>query len=197
MSLELVNTLATLGTFLVITATAIAAIVQLRHMRGSNHIAALNELRETSEKTDFLAATQFVQGQLSITLQDPTFRHQLEVPTARSEEGRSLIAKAHAIGNFYEDAGLFVKTGLVDRELLLQIYSEQVVGAWRQLAQVAAIHRRRNTGVWENFEYLTVLAEDWLAAHPKGTYPAGVRRIDLKDNWFEADKQFAAALAPA
>ena len=52
MRLELVNTLATFGTFLVIAATAIAAVVQLRHARGSNHIAALNELRETTESPD-------------------------------------------------------------------------------------------------------------------------------------------------
>jgi hypothetical protein len=36
-----------------------------------------------------------------------------------------------------------------------------------------------------------------MAAHPKGTYPAGVRRIRLKDAWLEADKQDAASLAPA
>ena len=41
MSLQLVNTLATFGTFLVIAGTAIAALVQLRHARGSNQIAAL------------------------------------------------------------------------------------------------------------------------------------------------------------
>jgi hypothetical protein len=49
MSFELVNTLATFGTFVVIAATAIAAVVQLRHARSSNQIAALNELRETME----------------------------------------------------------------------------------------------------------------------------------------------------
>jgi len=49
MTLQLVNTIAMLGTFLVIGATAVAAIVQLRHARCSNHIAALNELRETIE----------------------------------------------------------------------------------------------------------------------------------------------------
>ena len=49
MSLELVNTLATLGTFLVIGATATAAIIQLRHMRGSNQIVALNELGNRSK----------------------------------------------------------------------------------------------------------------------------------------------------
>jgi hypothetical protein len=61
MSLELVNTFATLGTFSVIAATAIAAIVQLRHMRGSNQIVALNELRETTETAEFRAAQLFVQ----------------------------------------------------------------------------------------------------------------------------------------
>ena len=36
MSLEVINTFATLGTFLVIAATAIAAIVQLSHARSSS-----------------------------------------------------------------------------------------------------------------------------------------------------------------
>jgi len=182
MSLELVNTLATFGTFLVIAATAIAAVVQLRHARGSNHIAALNELRETSETPEFQAANQFVLGQLNAQLQDPAFRYQLEVRSARTAEVSLLIAKAVVVANFWENVGVLVKTGLVDRELVLQIYTAQVIGAWERLGPVAAI-RRRVTGdvLWENFEYFTVLAHDWLAAHPKGTYPASVRRIGLKD----------------
>jgi hypothetical protein len=42
-----------------------------------------------------------------------------------------------------------------------------------------------------------VLAQDWMAAHPKDTYRAGARRIGLKDGWLDADKQYAASLAPA
>lgn len=49
----------------------------------------------------------------------------------------------------------------------------------------------------ENFEYLTVLSQDWDAAHPNGSYPSGVRRIDLKDDWLEADTHYAASLATA
>jgi hypothetical protein len=49
MSLELFNSLATFGTFLVIAGTAIAAIVQLRHARSGNQIEALAELREGTE----------------------------------------------------------------------------------------------------------------------------------------------------
>jgi hypothetical protein len=198
MSLELVNTLATFGTFVVIAATAIAAVVQLRHARSSNHIAALNELRETMESPDFQAAQHFVSGELSKKLQDPAFRYQVAHPTERTDEMRPFHTNVAVMGNFYEGMGTLVKTGLVDRELVLQMYTDQIRGAWDRLVPVAAIARRRvGDALWENFEYLTVLAQDWMAAHPKGTYPAGVRRIDVKDDWLEADKQYAASLAPA
>jgi Domain of unknown function (DUF4760) len=198
MSLELVNTLATFGTFLVIAATAIAAVVQLRHARSSNHIAALNELRETTETPDFRAAQHFVMTELPVKLQDPALRYQFGKPAARTDEMRPLIAKVNAIGNFYENVGVLVKTGLVDRELINQIWADNVRAAWDSLAPLAAIHRlRAGDAVWENFEYLTVLAQDWLAAHPKGAYPAGARRIKINYEWLEADKQYAASLAPA
>jgi Domain of unknown function (DUF4760) len=198
MSLELVNTLATFGTFVVIAATAIAAIVQLRHARSSNQIAALNELRETMESADFDAANQFVMMDLSATLQEPAFRHQIAPGAKRSGETRALRAKMNKVANFYESMGMLVKAGLVDQNLVVEMWSDAIIGAWNKLAPFTAIGRRSvGDGLLENFEYLTVLSQDWLAAHPKGTYPAGVRRIGLKDEWLEADKQYAASLAPA
>jgi hypothetical protein len=198
MSLELVNTLATFGTFVVIAATAIAAIVQLRHARSSNHIAALNELRETIETANFQEAQHFVQTQLAAKLQEPAFRYQIVNRSARTDENRPLITKINAVGNFFEGMGVLVRTGLVDRELVFQMWAENAIGLWETLAPVTGIGRRKfGDTVWENFEYLTVLAQDWHSAHPKGTYPAGVRRIGLKDEWLEADKQYAASLAPA
>jgi hypothetical protein len=198
MSLELVNTLATLGTFLVIAATAIAAIVQLRHARSSNHIGALNELRETRETPFFQAASSFVAGQLSAKLEDPAFRRQLDVPSARTEEMRPFIIMLITVGNYYESLGTFVKAGLVERKLVTEIWSDDITMTWGRLAPAVAIMRRRvGPGGWENFEYLTVLAQDWVAAHANGTYPAGVRRLELKDGWLEDDKQYAASLAPA
>jgi hypothetical protein len=89
MSLELANTLATLGTFVVIAATAIAALLQLRHARSSNQIAALNELRETTETPAFLEASHFVQGGLSAKLQDPAFRYQVAMRSVRTDETRA------------------------------------------------------------------------------------------------------------
>jgi hypothetical protein len=198
MSLELANTLATLGTFVVIAATAIAAILQLRHARSSNQIAALNELRETTETPAFLEASHFVQGGLSGKLQDPAFRYQVAMGSVRTDETRALIAKANLVGNFFESMGTLVKTGLVDKELALQIWDGVAVQAWEHLAPYLAILRRSAGDVlWEKFEYLAVLAQDWIATHPKGTYPARMRRIDVQDDWLEADRQYAASLASA
>lgn len=196
MSLELVNTFGTLGTFAVIAATAIAAIIQLRHARSSNQIAALNEITETSESPEIQGARHFLDTELQAKIKDPSFRYQLAERSARTDEARALITKIDRVGNFYESVGQLIRAGLVDQTLALELWSDVMIHAWERLEPVAAIYRR-STGdaLWENFEYATVLAQDWIAAHPKGTYPAGVRRIKLRDEWLEADRQYAASLA--
>lgn len=197
MSLELVNTLATLGTFVVIAATAIAAIVQLSHARSSNQIAALNELRETMETPDFQNAQQFVMAGLQTRVRDPAFRHQYFDRSARTDDAWLQFAKVNRVGNFFETLGTLVKAGMVDRDLTLDILSGNIAQGWALLAPMIAIARRREgAGLWENFEYIAVLSQDWLAAHPHGSYPAGLRRIDLKDEWLATDQQYAASLAP-
>jgi Domain of unknown function (DUF4760) len=199
MSLELVNTLATFGTFLVIAGTAIAAIVQLRHARSSNQIEALAELREGRDTSEMHAAQRFVTWELSERLKDVVFRYQLAHPEIMAAENQQAWTDLRRVGNFYENMGALVKNGLADQKLVLDIFWSQILSNWKKLEPLTAI-RRRATGdksIWENFEYLTVLSQDWDAAHPHGTYPAGVRRIDVKDGFFEADEQYAASLAPA
>jgi hypothetical protein len=196
MSLELWNTLATCGTFLVISATAVAAIVQLRHVHGSNQIAAFNELRKTTGSIELEQAEDFVATRLAETIEDPSFRYQVLNRFPRTAE--DLIAKTYIVGNFYESMGALVKARLVDPKLVLEIWSYNVALYWARLAPITAILRRRDgPGVWENFEYLTVLSQDWIDAHPNGTYPPRLRRINLKDAWLEADTQYATSLATA
>ncbi len=91
---------------------------------------------------------------------------------------------------------MLVRNGLVDRYLTLEIWNRPVVYSWEALAPLTAIIRRRyGTITWENFEYLTVLSQDWLNAHAKGTYPPDARRIELQDEWLDADLHYAASLA--
>ena len=198
MSLELANTFATFGTFLVIVATAIAAMIQLRHMRSSNHIAALNELRETTETPDFVAAQSFVLTHLSEKVKDAAFRYQMATPSHRTDESQPFANRVFTVGNFYENMGLLIKTGLVDRDLTLEIWGGNIIVAWEQFAPLlSTVRRAQGDAVWENFELLTVMAEDFGAAHPAGTYPQGVRRKEKNDTFLEADRQYAASLAMA
>ena len=65
MSPEWLTAIGTLGTFAVIAASAIAALMQLRHMGRSNQIAAFDEIRQTMESAEFRKALNFVQHGLS------------------------------------------------------------------------------------------------------------------------------------
>ncbi len=196
MSLELLNTFGTFGTFLVIAATALAALVQLRHMRSSNQITVLSDLFEKAEAPEFVSARHVVSIGLPEQMQDPAFRYQVTHRAARTEENAALIDKVHAVGNFYEETGVLVKFGFVDRNVLLDLHSAQIVRAWETLSDFTAVTReQQGASVYENFEYLAVLSQEWLAQHASGTYPANVRRIDLPNKWRVADIEYAASLA--
>ncbi len=195
MSLALWDTVATVGTFLVITATALAAIVQLRHMRGGNQIAVLTELRASQQTPEYLKAVHYIYSELPASVQDPAFRYQLANRAARTVENNEQISYAEIVGDFYENMGVLAKTGLIDRRLLMDIHSALILDAWDALAEVTAILRAHyGRSIYENFEYLVVLSQDWTAALPDGNYPHNVRRIDLPNKWHNADEQYAAAL---
>ena len=199
MSLELVNTLATFGTFLVIAGTAIAAIVQLRHARSSNQIEALAELRAQIEDPDMRSAERFILFDLNEKLKDAAFRYQLAHHEAMTPETQSQFSDMRRVGNFFENMGVLIKSGLADKNLVLDIFFGRALMNWEHLCPVVVLVRqsRGTNAIWENFEYLAVLSQDWQAAHPSGTYPAGVRHYDLSYPWLEADEQYAASLAPA
>jgi hypothetical protein len=195
-TLELVNTFGTLGTFVVIAATAIAAIVQLRHARSGNQIAALTEMRDAFQSHEFSEAMGFIDTQLSDRLKNPAFRYQFANRDARTPEFHADIDRARLIGNYFEDMGALIIYGLLDRELTCMIYSSDLGKAWEALKPLVAIGRRTGgKGVWENFEYAAMLSQRWIKAHPSGKYPRQEPRLAVNDTWLEADKQYAASLA--
>ena len=73
MSLELVNALASVGTFLVIGATAIAAVIQLRHMRANNQLEGLLDVLARVEDETFNKWITDTRRELPQMLADPTY----------------------------------------------------------------------------------------------------------------------------
>jgi len=194
MSLELVNTVATLGTFLVIAATAIAAIVQLRHARGSNQIAALTELRDAFQSHEFSQAMGFIETRLPELLENPEFRYQFANQSARTPEFRDDIDRIRLVGNYFEDMGALIIAGLVDRQSLCTIYASDLTRAWDAMEPALAVARRKiGNALWENFEFAAMLSFRWMKAHPDGGYPAKEPRLPVVDRWLDVDRQYAAA----
>jgi len=202
MSLQLINTFASLATFFVIAATAIAAIVQLRHARSSNQITALNELLGAQQTPEYKEARHFVHTKLPELLKDAAFRYQLVAYMNKEQvgaEAETQIVRITVVADFYENMGLLVKRGFIERESTLDCWAYTLIAEWGRL-EPAIVRCRRAAGdsLWENFEYLVVLAQAWHAAHPNGCYPAGMKRIvPADDEWTEADRQYAASLSAA
>jgi hypothetical protein len=190
MSLELVNTLGTVTTVVIVAAAAIAAMIQLRHLRAGNQINAMLSIGDEFRVQAFVDADLLVAQKLAASLDDPAYRA-YEIARSRSQAtpdvAQEYIALRQAtvlIGNAYEELGILVKNGIVDKDLFLDRYSWRITTAWRRLESLTALARdaTQQAAVWENFEYLAVLSEDWLA---KGgsAYPKGIRRIRLQNPW--------------
>ncbi len=193
MTLELWNTFATFGTFVVIAATAIAALIQLRHARSGYQITGLAELNKAQDAPEFATALRFVNTGLADKLRDPEFRYQVFEREARTVENQTLMSQANLVGNHYENLGTLAMTGLIDRKVALMLWDGQALRAWALLTPYLAIIRRLNRDTWLHFEYFVVLAEDWRALHPDGIYPKNLRRVGVDDPLLEADKRYAAS----
>lgn len=186
MSLELLNAAATVGTFLVIAATAIAAIVQLRHLRRGNQLSGLVTVFGMLTEPSVRELVNFVRYELAERLQDDDFRAGLlETPIDRRKHPELYLC------DIYNHIGSFIRAGLIDERIYLQTDWWNVNLYWGLLADVVAITRtnrpyladvvaitRTNRPyLFENFEYLASRARTWAAAHPTGDYPSGERRM--------------------
>lgn len=174
MSAEWVTAIGTVGTFAVITASAVAALIQLRHMRGSNQIVALTECRETMESPEFRDAQNFVSFVLPTRLKDPAERHKVRVlPFAGEYQAIGTVA------NFFESMGGFVKSGIIDRRIACDSWAYVVLRNWNALLPVTTFVREsiKTKAIWENFEYMAVLAKQFSDKYPNGSYPPGFPRM--------------------
>ena len=190
MQLELLNTFASFATVAIVAATAFAALIQLRHLRAGNQINAMISIGDKFQGTQFSRSLEIVGPDLEAAMSDPAYRDYLialsrrlplgEVP-ARYKEVRHA---ALLVGNTYEELGILIKNGIVDREMFLDRYCGVAIGAWKRLESFLAFIREAQDaqGIWENFEMIVALSERWIREHPS-TYPPNLERIRIVNPW--------------
>lgn len=187
MSPEWLTAIGTIGTFVVIAASAIAALMQLRHMRGSNQILALNEVRETIESPSFQETILFVR-ELPGRLSDPDVRRSLSQRQFPAEYQR-----LRTLANFFEHVGTLVKKRIIDRDIAADLWGGVIIGNWNALSPIITNRRiiAEQPALWENFEYLAVVCDNFRKAHPSGAFPQGTRRMTPAERWPEVTERYS------
>lgn len=172
MTIELLNTLASVGTFLVIAATAITALVQLRHIRRANQLAGLQSTFEMLQEPTVRELVNYVRHDLSALMKDDTFRASLrEIPIDRRVHPELYLC------NMYNHIGSFVRSGLIDEDIYLQTDWYNVSLYWGLLQDVVTEARHNRPYLLENFEWLAARAQAWIREHPQGDYPSHQPRM--------------------
>ncbi|MDQ6824606.1 MAG: hypothetical protein M3007_03980 [Candidatus Eremiobacteraeota bacterium] len=192
MSLETLTSIATIGTFVILTASAIAAIVQLQHLRAQNQLTGLLNVLERVEDSRFNEWVDAARDELNANIENPEFRLEVERGVMQRKDNPWLN-----LGNSYDWVGSLVKHKLIPADAVMDVYSLRILRAWEIMRDVVAISRRQDgPGVWENFEYLAVLAKQWASKKAQGAYPKNFPRMPLPDRWLEADKKFLRDRTP-
>lgn len=177
MPLEVWTTFAAVGTFVVITITAIAAFIQLHHLRASNQLSAMLKLLELEQSPALEDRFHFVRTQLAAKMKDPDFRASLD----ERPVDRTLHPERHVIA-WFEHIGSWMKNGLIDEQTYLEYASPIITQYWILLAPtVKRIRRTSEPWLLEDFEYLAARAKRWLASHPQGNYSKSTSRMQLDD----------------
>lgn len=182
MTLELINTLASVATTIIVAAAAVAALVQLRHLRGANQISGQLALRQVLLDRDFLQAVGRARQEVPVLMKEPAFRkyvadYHLGV-AEDNERYDSLYEEILLVGRNLENIGNMVRNGLTDGRIFIEQWSPLVIVAWNAIEPLLRIRRIAERGdyAWEDFEYLTVLARRWIAEN-RSAYPRNVARI--------------------
>src|SRR5438045_6219464 len=160
-------------TLLVITATACAALIQLRHLRAQNTLNAELAVLKDWNAPQFRDWRLYIAGELQTKLKDLTFLAEYDAP----EVDRARHPELYAC-DWLEQVGSYLKYGLLDADVLLDVTSTSINRLWNQLAPtIERMRVTRGDGLYENFEYWAAKGRLWAKANPGGAYPKDMPRM--------------------
>jgi hypothetical protein len=179
-SAENVAAAAAIGTFVVITASAIAALIQLRHMSSNNELTALRAAMESWDSDQTQEALRFLNTEFGAKIQDERYRADLDThgPIDRRTHPELYIC------DFWDTLGVFVMHGLLREGAFLEMGAEMVVICWDMVwPAVAIMRRKRGDALFIGFEYLADRGRIWTERNPRGSLPRTWKRRRLIDPW--------------
>ena len=154
-------------------------------MRSGNLIEAILSFRSMLEDDEHRKANRLLRGgDLARELEDPSFRRYLyrltkklpqqDVPPRYVE----LMEAAVALGNSFELIGGMIRNHVVAPGVFLANYWWVVTNTWERMKEYIAMMRQftGNDGLFEDFEYLTVISLQWAERHPN-SYARGIARM--------------------
>jgi len=183
------SAVASLGTFVVIAATAIAAIVQLRHIRASNQLNIVLGYLNQVENKEMQQRFAFVRNELAKKMEEPAFRAGLEAPPIDRIEHPEMY-----VMDYYDNLGRVMSLRLVDDNVILRGEAFRAMAFWKLLEPTIGVIRRYRPDrshyidFFIDFEYLVCRARQY-ASDPRvldrlPPFP----RIPITDKWLAIDK---------
>jgi len=166
-----ISALAALGGMLVVLVGAIAAIVQLKHLRLTYQIESYVDLMGRLNSPEMVAAREYIE---SCDFRDPA---QLNKALTEGIDHRILM-----YGGFYQTVARLINQGIADRELFAPIIMT-TPQLWKKLGPLAYVWRERHPSNprWADIEYLVFSAAENPPVKAKSYSAAFKRRIGLDD----------------
>jgi hypothetical protein len=170
------NAVVSTVTLLVVAGTAFAALRQIRHLQGQTTLAGMLKVLDDWRDPEFQRIMSYVRNELPQKAQDPEFLEDLD-------HAVDLVKHPEiAICSWYEQIGSYMKYGLLDERVMMDVASSATITAWQALKPVVERMRRtRGDALWENFEYMTARGVLFQRAHPDGCYPRATPRMAALD----------------
>lgn len=151
MTWEAVTAIASLSSAIVVCVAAVAAVIQIRHLRTGNQLEAFLRIYDVFNSPDMIAARRYCLEELPDVLANDSLRAAF---IAGPIEPRLLL-----VGNFENEVGALVVDGFLEERLVWPLVP--IAARLWAIAEPVAQHLRsqRDYPVWADFEYIAALRE--------------------------------------
>jgi hypothetical protein len=167
-----VAAIASVASALVVGVTALAAFLQIRHVRYANELSVYMRLFDRLDTPNTLEAFRSIDALAARIRTDPEFRRRMAYERAVPE-----FDAVASLLQFFEHLSTLVALGNMSERLVLAEYAENIVDTWDRLSE--AVYLRRisfSPNTYAAYEHLAMRARDYIAKGELQRLYDGLRR---------------------